>query len=454
MPTSYDFDLLVIGSGPAGSSVAQQCAKAGWKVGVADYQFGGTCAQTGCTPKKLMEVVTSTYWKAQHLHGKGFRQPLVPLDWGQLRSHAAQTTALIPVATKRDFSDAGIVVIEAKVAFKDKYTLVDQVQDREWTAERIVIATGARPTPLEFSGAEHLISHEVVFSLSALPQRVVLVGGGYIAFEFSHILAACGAQVTIISDAEMPLSQADPDMVQQLIKATLDKGVDLRLGYEAEAVRRENDFFQVDISQAHERNPATIPADLVVHCAGRVPQLATLHLDKTGIQYDDNGIKVNGHLQCQGAENIYALGDVIGEQPFTPAATYEADTLVHNLLRDTKQEVDYTGLPTVVYTYPKMASVGQTAEQLDAAKVDYKTIQRDLKDDLLENGANNAYAGYKVFVTEDEKQLLGAHVISTRAEEIVNLLAVAMQCELELQAVENLLLAYPSASQAAKHMLS
>lgn len=217
---SRKYDLIVIGSGPAGSHVATACAKKGLTVAVADYLFGGTCALRGCTPKKAMESVTSAWWTANHLQGHGFPKLKQPVDWKKLLVHSQEFTALVPSGTKRKFQQAGIDIIEKKVAFANKNTLTDG--QSKWTAKNIVIATGATPRSLDMEGSKHLLTSADFFELPELPKRIVFIGGGYIAFELAHIVAACGSQITIISDEQKPLGAFDSNLVSEFIRATLD----------------------------------------------------------------------------------------------------------------------------------------------------------------------------------------------------------------------------------------
>ncbi|MEM8524057.1 MAG: NAD(P)/FAD-dependent oxidoreductase [Bacteroidota bacterium] len=447
------YDIIIIGSGPAGSKVAHQCSKAGKKVVVADYLFGGTCALRGCTPKKAMESVTSLWWETQALQGLGFPKLDASVQWKKLMAHKEHFTALVPANTKEKFQAAGIDVIEEKVAFKDKNTIT--AAQKEWTADQFVIATGAMPRPLAMEGSKYLLNNEDFFDLPELPKHAVFIGGGYISFELSHILAACGVQVTIISNDEKPLSAFDPKLVTKLILATLDKGIDIRLGFEASRIEQlEDKSYEVTIKRKQTDKTLKLPADCVIHSAGRIPQVQHLNLEAAGVEYDEEkGIEVSKNMQCKGNENIYALGDVIGEFPFTPVATYEADIVAYNLLHKGAKSMNYDNIPVVLFTHPKLASVGKSEQELQEAKIDYETKENDLSSDLIEKGLNAEINGYRIFVDKKNKQILGANVLGVKAEEIINMFALAMRNELTSDQIQDTILAYPTATQAFKYMV-
>jgi len=450
---SKHYDLIIIGSGPAGSKLAHQYKKEGKRVAVADYLFGGTCALRGCTPKKAMESITSLWWETQALQGLGFPVFQQVVQWKKLLAHKEHFTALVPAETKEKFQAAGIEVIQEKVAFKNQKTIT--ASGKEWTADHFVIATGAMPRPLNMAGSEYLLSNEDFFDLPELPKRAVFIGGGYIAFELSHIMAACGVEVTIISDEEKPLGKFDPNLVSKLVTATLDKGIDLRLGFEANKVEQlEDKSYEVSVKRKQIDKTLKLPADCVIHSAGRIPQVQHLNLEAAGVEYDEEkGVEVNKNLQCKGNEKIYALGDVIGKFPFTSVATIEADIVGYNLMHKGSKSMHYDNIPIVLFTHPKLASIGKSEQELKEENIDYEVKEDNLSSDLIEKGLNADINGYRVFVDQKNKKILGANVLGVKAEEIINMFALAMRNDLTIEQIQNTILAYPTATQAFKYMI-
>jgi len=443
-------DVLVIGSGPAGSSVALQCAQAGKSVIVVDRLFGGTCALRGCTPKKAMESITSTFWQAKEMEKAGFPPTKQFVDWHLLAAHKSHFTALVPSGTKSKFKNANIKTLTGLAKFEDENTL--KIGDKTVTAKQIVIASGARPRPLGIEGEQYLITNDDFFNLNEMPSKVVIIGGGYIAFELSHIIAACGSNVTVLSNEEMPLSAFDADLVQDLIHATLAKGIDIKLGYEANKIEKNEDGFNVTCKRSDDFT-FEYSANLVIHAAGRIPNVDSLDIEQIGLKLNEqHGIEVNKFMQTKKYNHIYALGDVTGQLPFTEIANYEAKIVSHNILNKKRKSVDYKGVPYGVFTYPKLSKVGKSEEELKDLGIKFEVKKENHKGSFIERVGLNSFARYKTLVDKKSNKILGASILASHAEEMINLFSIGIQQEMTLQDFENLLLLYPTAGHDVKFM--
>ena len=437
-------DLLIIGSGPSGSSLAKKCAAAGMDVAVADKLFGGTCALYGCTPKKAMETVTSVYWKLRDLQHMGAPERTGFAEWsGLLRNHQQFTTLVTP-NTKEMYRSKGITCYEGKACFTGE-TTVQIGEDQEVTARNIVIATGARPRQMTIDGAELTITSDDFFSLQKLPRSIVFVGAGYISFELGHIAAACGCQVTIISKEEKPLPQFDPKLVTQLCESANRKGIRLLAGYEAIGVYGAAGKLRVVSERGPDGDVIETEAAVVLNATGR-DVVVDLDLEEAGVEYDeDEGIEVNEYYQTSN-KNVYAIGDVTGREQFTPVADREGEILAHNLQHPKKRKtMDYVGLPKVMFTDPKFGMVGKLESELQDEGVKFDVHEGDLSGDLLEKSSGNAFARYRIFTEPDKGKILGAHLLGVHADEAVNLFALAMQTGLTAAQLEELNLGYPTA---------
>jgi len=441
------FDLLILGSGPAGDDLAKKAAEAGKSVAVIDGLFGGTCALKGCTPKKAMESITSIYWEAKHAQGKGFDKNIAPIEWRSLMAHKAKFTTLVPGGTKRKYKRYGITAIEGYGTFKDEQTVI--VNKKEYTGKHIIIATGGKPTPLPFPGADHLITSYDFFELDELPKKIAIVGGGYIGFELSHIIRACGSDVTILSMDEQPLSAFDSDHVDTLVKATLDKGIEVKLGFSVSEVVPENNGFRITSKRADGKE-FTHQADLVIHAAGRTPNIDKLQLTNAGITLNkDKGVAVNDFLQVKSHDHIYALGDVTGRLQFTEVAKYEATIVFHNLYSKRRKKVNYFGLPSVVYTYPRLAMVGKKSVD---NKSKYIVRNEDAANHFIQRAKSNTHARFKTIVDKKSKKIVGAQLLGYQAEEGINLIAMAMQLEVDYDKMRDFFFAYPTMGHTAKYL--
>ncbi|WP_235297367.1 dihydrolipoyl dehydrogenase family protein [Portibacter marinus] len=441
------FDIIVIGSGPAGSTVAKKCATKGKKIAIVDVLFGGTCALRGCTPKKAMESVTSTFWETRDFTGYGFKKTPPFIDWHDLMAHKAKFTSTVPAQTKSDFEERGITAIEGKASFLDKKTLL--VDGKEYSADLYVIATGATPRTPPFPGAEHMITSDDFFELDHLPKKVAIVGGGYVGFELSHIMAACGSEVTILSDEEMPLTVFEEDLVRKLIQATLHKGIEVKLGFKVSGISRENDSYLVKASRSSITD-YELEADLVLNATGRIPAVSDLNLENVPLELNENqGIKVDRFLFAEGHEHIMAIGDVSANLPFTEVANYEANLAVHNIFEKRRKSVGYHGVPMVIYTYPKMAMVGLKTEECGNMNVK----EASLRTSFIQRARANQFAGYKTIVEKSTKKIVGAHIIGYNADEAINIFALAMQLGITCDDLKNSFLAYPTVIHDTKFLV-
>ena len=449
--TNLKIDILIIGSGPAGSSVAHRCVEAGKSVLIVDKLFGGTCALRGCTPKKAMEAVTSTFWQAKKMEKAGFPTTKQFVDWHQLVANKSHYTALVPTKTKSNFENANIKTLTGTAKFVDQHTI--KVGNKTITAKQIVIATGAKPRPLNIEGEQHLVTNDEFFNLNELPPTIVIVGGGYIAFELSHIIAACGSNVTIIGDEEMPLTAFDADLVQDLVHATLQKGIDIKLGYSVNKVEKINKGFEVTCKR-NDDMAFTYSADLIIHAAGRIPNVENLAVEQIGLKLNEqHGIEVNKFMQTKKYDHIYAIGDVTGQLPFTETASYEAKIAAHNIINKKRKSVDYKGVPFGVFTYPKLTKVGKSEEELNVQGIKFDVKKENHKGSFIERVNMNNFARYKTLVDKKTGKILGASILASHADDMINLFSLAIQQGMTVQQFKDLLLLYPTAAHDIKYMV-
>src|SRR5688572_22103310 len=259
------YDLVVVGTGVT-SAVASRCREAGWSVAVVDHRpFGGTCALRGCVPKKILVSAAEAVHTARDLADKGVPAGELTIDWSSLMRFKRSLVDPTPARTEEAWTRMGVELFHGRARFVGPTTLA--VGADRLTGRRIVIAAGAMPAPLAFPGADRLATSEQFLNLDALPPRIVFVGGGYIAFEFAHVAARAGAQVTIVHRGARPLEAFDPDLVDLLVRRTRDLGIRVELGTEVRGVEVLSD--RVVVLGGKDRR---YEADLAVHAAGRVPE--------------------------------------------------------------------------------------------------------------------------------------------------------------------------------------
>jgi len=356
------YDLVVIGTGSAASAVASRCRAAGWRVAIVDsLPFGGTCALRGCDPKKvLVGAADVTDW-ACRMSGKGIRSEQLHIDWQELMRFKRTFTEPVPKSREDSFKKSGIDAFHGRARFVGPNSI--EVGGRVVETRHAVIATGQTPADLRISGQEYLTTSDQFLELDELPRRIVFIGGGYIGFEFAHVAIRTGSQVTTLHRGPRPLPRFEPDLVALLVEKTRDLGADVQVATAAESVERLSDHLAVHASSSGQKS--VFEADMVVHAAGRVPNIDDLNLESAGIQWDrKRGVKVNECLQTSNPA-VYAAGDAADTEgpPLTPVAGYEGVIVASNLLKGNRHKPDYTGIPTVVFTIPPLASVGLSQEQ-------------------------------------------------------------------------------------------
>lgn len=357
---SRRFDLVVIGSGSAASSVAMQCRTAGWSVAMIDSRpFGGTCALRGCDPKKVLVGAAEAMDTVRRLDSRGIAADGARVDWAALIRFKRSLIESVPASREAALAKAGIEAFHGRARFTGPNTV--SVGGEVIEGRHTVIAAGAKPMDLGIAGAQHLVTSERFLELDELPPRVLFVGGGYISFEFAHVAARAGAQTAILHRGARPLERFDPDLVEQLVTHSRALGIDVRTKTEVTAIEPAGESFLVRAVAAGQEQ--TFDADLVVHGAGRVAEIDDLNLDAAGVKWTRRGVEVNEYLQSVSNPAVYAGGDAAASgPPLTPVAGYDSRIIAANLLNGNRRTPDYSVVPSVVFTVPPLASVGLLEE--------------------------------------------------------------------------------------------
>jgi glutathione reductase (NADPH) len=444
------FDLVVIGSGSAGAGVASRCRAAGWTVAIVDSRpFGGTCALRGCDPKKVLVGAAEAIDGIRRLDGKGLDPAGARIDWPALMAFKRSLIEAVPRSRAEGFARAGIEAFHGRARFTGPATVA--VGDAELTGRRVLVASGAKPADLDIPGREHLVTSEQFLELDAQPPRIVFVGGGYISFEFAHVAARAGARVTIVHRGERPLELFDPDLVDLLVSRTRALGIDLQLRTGVTAVERSRDGFVV-----HTSAGGAIASRLVVHGAGRVPEIDDLDLDAAGIAWDRRrGVAVNEYLQSVSNPAVYAAGDAAasGGPPLTPVAGFDARIVATNLLEGNTATPDYSIVPSVLFTLPPLASVGLSEQAARERGLTFVTRHEQTGGWYSSRRLGEDTSGFKVLVEEGSGRVLGAHLLGPHAEEVIALFAVAMRAGMPAGDLKSMLFGYPTSASDVPYML-
>ncbi len=445
------FDVVVIGTGAAASAVASRCRSAGWQVTVVDSRpFGGTCALRGCDPKKVLVGAAEAVDWVRRMRGKGIRAEEIRIDWQELMRFKRSFTEPVPKMQEDGFAKAGIAAFHGRARFVGPTSV--QVNDDVLEGRYVVIAAGQKPADLKIPGTELLTTSEQFLELDDLPKRILFIGGGYIAFEFAHVAVRAGAQVTIIHRRPRPLPHFDPDLVDQLVKSSRELGIEVQLGTEVVSVEKSSGQLIVQVSAPGQKR--TFDADMVVHAAGRVPEIDDMNLDQGRVARDSQGIKVNEFLQSVSNPAVYAAGDAAasGGPRLTPVASYEGIIVAANLLKGNNQKPNYLGVPTVVFAIPPLAAVGLSEGEAHKKGLKFEVKKEMTSDWYSSRRIAEKYSGFKVLVEEGTGRILGAHLLGSEAEEVINLFGVAIRSGMRSDDLKHMVYSYPTRSSDAPYM--
>ncbi|MEK8088367.1 NAD(P)/FAD-dependent oxidoreductase [Thermithiobacillus plumbiphilus] len=444
------YDLVIIGSGTAAMVAAMRTRAAGWQVAVIDFRpFGGTCALRGCDPKKMLIRGAVTVDEAHRMREKGVEGAL-HINWPGLMAFKRTFTDPVPEKQERRYAEKEIDTYHGQARFTGRNTLV--VNDTHIEGRHILIAAGAQPIRLGIPGEGYLADNEDFLRLEQLPRRIVLVGGGYIAAEFSHIAARAGAEVTILQRGARILKQFDPELVGWLMEKFLEIGVDVRTGTTVDAIEKTGTGFLVHTSA--ENGARTFEADLVVHASGRAPALEALDLDAAGIAHEKGQLKLNEYLQSVSNEAIYAAGDAAQMgPPLTPVSSHDAKVVVANLLEGNRHKPDYRGVPSVAFTIPPIAAVGLSEDQARRQGLKFRMQSQKASDWFTARQAAEKIYGFKVLVDDATDRVLGGHLVGPHADEVINLFALAIRHNLTAEDLKTTMFAYPTGASDIGYML-
>ena len=453
MPDTLHYDYFVIGTGPAGQSFALEAAKAGHAVATCDYQaYGGACPNRGCDPKKVLYAAAYAMHSVKRLLGKGLASP-PDLSWEQLQEWKSTFTDHIPEGTRENYAEAGVVCYDGKATFTAPNELLVN-DDHRIHADRIIIATGARPAPLDIPGQEHYLTSDGFLSMRDLPERMVIIGSGYIGSSFAQIATVLGCKVTVIASDDNPVDAFDSDLNDLLTGAAEDYGVKFHFKSKAKKIERTGHESYLVHGETDAGETFTVTTQRVIHCAGRVPNADNLNLEAAGIEYGKKGIKVTDDLRTN-VPGHYALGDCADSGlPLTPVASYETTLLQDKLLRGHTRKIDYFPIPTVAFTLPPIAAVGMTAEEAKASDKNITTLFEETTEWFTERHVNGLVSAFKIFIDADEDLILGAHLLGHEADEVINLFALAVHEKISVTKLKRMVWAYPTGGGDVTKMLA
>lgn len=418
----YDYDLFVIGAGSGGVRSARMAAGKGIRVAIAEDRYlGGTCVNVGCVPKKLYVYASQFRESFAGAAGFGWEKTQPKFDWQTLVANKDKEISRLQTVYDGLLQNSGVTLIHGRAQLVDDHTVV--VGDKHYKAERIIVATGGWPYVPEVEGKQYIVTSNEIFNLPALPNRIVIVGGGYIAVEFAGILNGLGVKVKLFERNAKMLRGFDEDVRDFLSLEMAKKGIDLHFNTSILSITKENETLLINTTDGE-----VVETDLVMYATGRVPNSQNIGLAEVGVDMDALGaIKVNDDYQTN-IPSIYALGDVTNRVNLTPVATSEGMALINKLYADHTSVVDYENIPTAVFSQPNIATVGLTEQSArdqygDDIEV-YKTSFKAMKNTL--SGLDER-TFMKMIVVRSTDKVVGMHMVGSDAGEIIQGFAVAIR---------------------------
>ena len=403
------YDDILIGSGPAAYKMANLLAKTDRKVLVIEgFEYGGTCPNYGCEPKIFLEGAARTVLQSQQLLGRGISQP-AKLDWEALMQTKLKRFDPWPGET-RDIIKKSHDVEDGYASFVDNHTIT--VNGHQYQADYIIIATGQTPNILDIPGKEYLHTSYDLLSLKELPQRITIIGAGFVGLELATLVAAAGAEVTIVVHSDRVLREFTKAEDEALVNAMKQRGIKFSFNTDTQKVRQGKDGLLVTTDHGE------IQTDYVLDATGRHPNIEKLALENTDIEYDRHGINVDGHLMTT-VDGVYAVGDVVNrKQPkLTPVAEFEGQYLFDYLTGKTDQDIVYPTIGQAAFTFPEVARAGVNPDDV-AGDSQYQVKTVSLKYGSLYAGQNDQIS--TLTLVFKDKQLVGASEIGDYAADDIN----------------------------------
>lgn len=441
--SEFEYDLFVIGAGSGGVRAARVSAGHGARVAIAEeYRVGGTCVIRGCVPKKLLVYGAHFAEDLADARRFGWDVPKCAFDWATLRDNVAAEVDRLEGIYGETLSSHKVEIFRERAELTGAQS-VRLASGREVSAGKILIATGGHPVRPEFPGAEHAITSNEVFHLEALPRRVLIAGGGYIANEFAGIFNSFGSHVTIVNRGDQILRGYDAQVRDRLLQISMTKGISFKFNAPFESIGKQADgSLSVKL-----RDNEPMVVDQVLLATGRAPNVAGLGLEAAGVALAANGaVRVDADNRSS-VESIYAVGDVTDRIQLTPVAIREGQAFADTVFGNKPTQVDYANVPTAVFSHPPIAAVGMTEAEARNRLGAVRTYTSDFRPMKNVLAGRNERALYKMVVDASNDVVVGLHMIGPDAAEILQAAAVAVKAGLTKAQFDATVALHPSMAE-------
>ena len=421
---SDHFDFLVLGGGSGGIAAAVRAAEYGARCAVVEeHRLGGTCVNVGCVPKKLMWYGASIAHVLEDSPDYGFSVNVAEFDWSRLKSSRDAYVARLNDAYRSRLESNGIAELRGHGRFVDERTV--EVNGDRLTADHVLIAVGGEPVWPDIPGAGLGISSDGFFELERCPERVVVVGGGYIAVELSGMFHALGAEVSVVIRRDLPLRGFDQSIRSALHQALKESGIEVLSETRVERVERSGNGLSVDLTQGRRLKDV----DVLLWAVGRLPRTSELGLEIAGVDTAQGGAIVTDSYQNTSAEQVYAVGDVTGHHQLTPVAIAAGRKLSDRIFGGmSDRKLDYEMIPTVVFSHPTIGTVGLTEDEARSIYPDEVGVYEVQFTPMYHAFTRNKHKTLmKLVVAGGQERIVGCHILGLGADEMLQGFAVAIR---------------------------
>lgn len=442
---NYQFDVLYLGSGHGAFNGAIPLALKGKKAGIIEVgKIGGTCPNRGCNAKIALDFPVKMKKDVDNFQGHGL-DGTPKINWADNVKHEKEVISQLPGGIEQGLKSVGIDVIHGYGKIVDAHTI--EVNGTKYTADKLVVATGAHYHKIDIPGADLANDGTDFLNLEKQPDRMTVIGGGYIAIEFATIAANAGTKVTILLHHDKALRKFYQPFVEDLLKDLEAQGVQVVRDVNPESIEKSGDSFVV------KTNKDDYDADWILDATGRDPNVEGFGLKEVGVDYDKNGIKVDDHLQTS-VDSIYAAGDVLDKKvgKLTPTAIYESMYLTKLFTGATTDPIEYPAVPSAVFASPRIAEIGVSVDEAKANPDKYDVKESDLSTDWF-RFAMQENKGKTIAVTDKQGYLVGATEISSEADNVISILAPFIEYHISPEKMSNLIPLFPTlGSETLNHL--
>jgi len=443
--TKFDYDLFTIGAGSGGVRASRLAASYGARVGIAEeHRVGGTCVIRGCVPKKFFVYASEYGHSFKDAQGYGWSADNVSFDWNKLIENKDNEIDRLNGIYIRNLKAAGAEIFQTRATIKDQHTVHLEAENRDITAEKILIAVGGAPwTDDTIPGHDLGVTSNEAFHLEKLPRHVVVVGGGYIALEFACIFKGLGCEVCVVYRGDNILRYFDKDVSTQVHAELTRQGIRVITQTTFEKIEKR----QGEEKRVHLSSGDHIDTDMVFWAVGRKPATQALGLENAGVAMQKNGAIVVDEYSKTSADSIYAVGDVTDRINLTPVAIREGAAFAQTCFNNNPTRVDYRDIPKAVFTQPPVGSVGYAEHEAraDFKNIDiYKTNFRAMKTMLT---GSQERVLMKLVVDGDTDRVLGCHIVGADAAEMIQCVAIAVKAGCTKQQFDETVALHPTIAE-------